>query len=155
MPDPTPRIGAVPVQLVPGIPAAVIVDIDGTIAKCGDRDIYDNDRAIDDTPHLDVINHTRVIALDEDAEVILMTARSERFRDVTARWLSMHDIRYKTLLMRPDGDEREDTFVKYDLFNQHIRGVYNVVACFDDRDQVVAMWRSIGLRCYQVQEAGY
>ena len=37
----------------------------------------------------------------------------------------------------------------YAIYN-HINGKYNVLGVFDDRDQVVSVWRSLGLTCFQV-----
>ena len=51
---------------------------------------------------------------------------------------------------RPLGDMRSDTVVKAELFDAYVRGRYNVVAVFDDRDQVAdGCWRAMGIRTYQ------
>jgi hypothetical protein len=57
--------------------------------------------------------------------------------------------------MREYGDQRKDSIVKAEIFDQEIRGRYHVVAVFDDRDQVVRMWRSLGLTVFQVAEGNF
>lgn len=45
--------------------------------------------------------------------------------------------------MRPAGDMRKDTEVKLEMFNAHIRGKFNVEAIFDDRPQILRLWREL------------
>lgn len=40
--------------------------------------------------------------------------------------------------------------MKKEIYEKYIKGKYNVMGVFDDRDRVVEMWRSIGLTCFQV-----
>lgn len=47
--------------------------------------------------------------------------------------------------MRPQGDMRRDSIVKRELYENHIKGKYNVVAIFDDRPQVIReCWQALG-----------
>ena len=140
----------------PDLEPVILVDIDGTVAKCGDRDIYDGSKAHLDTPHRDVIETVKALAFEKSAAIIFMTGRSADYRDVTVEWLAKHFSDYTHgLLMRPSGDNRRDDVVKHELFNNHIRHAYNPIAVFDDRNQVVDMWRAIGLRCYQVAPGNF
>lgn len=59
------------------------------------------------------------------------------------------------LLMRGQGDMRPDHAVKHELFNAHIRDAYDVLLALDDRDRVVALWRSLGIVCLQVDEGNF
>jgi hypothetical protein len=52
--------------------------------------------------------------------------------------------------MRGNDDNRCDSIVKEEIYNEYIKDKYNVLAVFDDRDRVVDMWRRIGLPTYQV-----
>jgi predicted kinase len=143
-----------PYEHADGLPWAVIVDIDGTISKCGNRDIYDGSKAHLDTPHLDVINIIDAYRFEHGYEAIVMTGRSEEHREVTEGWIRDY-FGNSPVHMRPAGDKRRDDIVKHELFNNHIRGKYNIAAAFDDRDQVVALWRAMGIRCYQVAEGNF
>ena len=53
--------------------------------------------------------------------------------------------------MRRAGDFTPDEVLKrkwYEELGSHDKA--RLVAVFDDRDKVVAMWRSIGVACFQV-----
>jgi hypothetical protein len=45
--------------------------------------------------------------------------------------------------------------VKLELFDENIRGVWNVKRVYDDRNRVVAAWRSIGLTVLQVADGNF
>jgi len=129
----------------------VVLDVDGTVAKHGDRSPFDFSRVSEDTPILDVIR--TVVSID--VPIIVMSGRSEDCRQETSDWLQGNEILYHELHMRPSGDMRADTKVKYDLFNEHVRGKYNVLGVFDDRNSVVKQWREMGLTCFQVAEGDF
>lgn len=133
-------------------PAAIIVDIDGTIAeRQGDnmRSPYDWMRVGEDALVHNV--HDAITLYYEDGyDIIVMSGRDEVCREVTEKWLSDNGIYYHALFMRPRNDSRKDSIVKYELFDNHVRNNYNVHVVFDDRQQVVDMWRKIGLTCFQV-----
>lgn len=57
--------------------------------------------------------------------------------------------------MRKSGDMRKDSIVKREMFDEHIRGRYNVNFVLDDRNQVVELWRSMGLTCLQVADGDF
>jgi hypothetical protein len=59
------------------------------------------------------------------------------------------------LLMRPEGNMEKDAIIKERLFRQHIEGKFCVEFVIDDRDQVVRMWRDLGLRCLQVADGDF
>jgi hypothetical protein len=50
---------------------------------------------------------------------------------------------------------RKDSVVKQELFDEHIRDIYDVVAVYDDRQQVVDMWRAMGIDCFQVAPGNF
>ena len=52
--------------------------------------------------------------------------------------------------MRAAKDTRGDDVVKAELFDAHIRRRFHVRVVLDDRDRVVALWRRLGLPCWQV-----
>jgi hypothetical protein len=56
---------------------------------------------------------------------------------------------------RPAGDNRPDALVKQELFELHVRHRWRVVGVFDDRRQVVRMWRELGLTVFQVAEGDF
>ena len=135
----------------PGTPKAVICDLDGTLAIHQGRSPYDFEKC--DT---DVVNDAvrRVIKLfDADgATIIYVSGRDDSARDKTYDWLMRNDCPDGPLYMRETGDTRNDAVVKLEIFNEFIRGSYDVWLTIDDRDRVVKLWRDLGLTCLQ---AGY
>ncbi|CAM5464352.1 phosphatase domain-containing protein [Streptomyces avidinii] len=134
----------------PSLPAAVMCDIDGTLALTGDRGPYDFSRC-----ELDLLNESVRHALDAfrraDGDVIvLLSGRGEEHRPQTESWLRRHEVPYDELWMRAAGDTRRDDVVKAELFDTHVRHRYAVRISLDDRDRVVAIWRRMGLPTWQV-----
>lgn len=128
-----------------GLPEAVIVDIDGTLCLIGDRDPYDASKC-----HLDTPNPAVMSIIQHYPNIILCSGRQELHRPETEKWLEDHDIHYINLLLRQTDDRRRDAVVKEEIYHNHIEGKYNITFVLDDRQQVVDMWRSVGLRCLQV-----
>lgn len=154
--DPADAAGApVPYVPKPGARPAVMVDIDGTVAKMVNRSPFDESRVHEDRPNLPVIDAVRAMWL-AGHEVIFCSGRTAGCRDATEKWLREHvDVPYAALHMRAIGDTRKDSVVKLELFDQHIRDEWRVACVFDDRDQVVAAWRSIGLTVFQVAPGNF
>jgi len=79
-------------------------------------------------------------------------------RHDTLRWLSEnvhYEINDDFLFMRDDEDYRPDFEVKEDIL-QHLHDTgHEPVLAFDDRQQVVDMWRRNGIRCAQVAEGNF
>lgn len=134
------------------LPAIYLADLDGTLALKGDRSPYDWSRVILDTPNDDVVRVVRALLYDH-WEFIFMSGRSDACRQATTDWLRIYldvVVDEDTLLMRKDGDFRKDALVKRELYEAHIRDQYDVLGVFDDRQQVVDMWRELGLTVFQV-----
>lgn len=142
-------------------PKAIIVDIDGTIAHRKDRSPYDWKRVGEDEPDkvirdlLWFITSYADFYQDDDIEIIYLSGRDSVCRQETMDWLNLHNFPDGMLYMRAENDVRKDSIVKYELFDTHIRNNYNVLFVLDDRNQVVQMWRDIGLKCLQVAEGNF
>lgn len=137
-----------------GAPTAILVDLDGTAALMGDRGPFDWARVGDDAVN-EPVREAVLAMLARGHKVVFLSGRDEVCRPETLGWLVKHFPETATLaspelFMRPAGDQRKDSIVKAELFDQHIRDRYRVVAVFDDRQQVVRMWREIGLAVFQV-----
>lgn len=150
-----------PVEWVEGLPEAIIVDIDGTVAHMAGRSPYDYTQVHTDTVDQHVRWLVNEIQEDDRVLVLFVSGRDDSCREETAKWLADSGISYHQLHMRPTGakDERgnklPDYLVKYDLFNANIRDKYNVRFVLDDRDQVVNLWRAMGLKTLQVQPGDF
>lgn len=140
------------------LPHAIIVDLDGTLAIHNGRSPYECEKAGDDLVNDAVYEVLLSYTLHRNNPVIFMSGRNERCRVVTENWLNTaldFALPYQ-LFMRADGDNRKDSVVKLELFNNHIRDKYYIDFVLDDRDQVVDMWRNIlGLPCFQVNYGAF
>lgn len=124
---------------------AIIVDIDGTLAHMRDRGAFEWPRVGED--ELDqVVYHIVRGYYQQGYEIIIMSGRDSVCRPETEDWLVRNNVPYSMLLMRAKDDMRKDAIVKGELFWQYVAQKFNVEAVFDDRNQVVHFWRSIGLR---------
>ena len=137
------------------LPTCVIVDIDGTAALMnGKRGPFELDKV-----HLDDVNEVcRAMVnglFDLGHKIIFLSGRegSDVCRDLTHRWLldnyGVYHMCDQTLYMRPAKDQRPDSIIKRELFDEHIRGKYHVMAVLDDRPRVARMWRNLGLNVVQ------
>lgn len=132
-------------------PNAIIADVDGTVADSGPcgRGPFDWDRVGEDHPQLDVINAIDCYRTAMGMPLIMMTGRMEQCRDLTWSWLRMF-LSHDALLMRPDGDHRPGPIVKLEMYRRCVEPFVKVVAVFEDDVEAVRMWRSVGLRTYDV-----
>ncbi|QGH75818.1 polynucleotide kinase [Gordonia phage Syleon] len=146
--------------------AAIIVDIDGTLAHMREvngtvRSPYDYSRVHEDAADPTIVSIVYDYKNALNGTVIVCSGRDDDCRDVTEQWLKSHNIPFDMLLMRPEdardanGNKLPDWIVKYNLFNEHIRGQYAIDYVLDDRNQVVNMWRALGLKCLQVQPGDF
>ncbi|MFE0420803.1 phosphatase domain-containing protein [Streptomyces tendae] len=136
-------------------PWAILVDIDGTVALLADRRPHDWERVGEDLPNSGVITVVRAMHRAGTA-IIFCTARDESCRDRTERWLAEFvGVSYHALYLRPAGDSRPDTEVKREIFERDIRDYWRIAAVFEDRDQVVRMWREQGLTVFQVADGDF
>ena len=151
---------------------AIIVDVDGTLADMrGVRGPFEWDKVHLDKPHQDVIELVKDLAeveLDDtrlerhpDLEfepkykIIITTGRDGVCEEATKKWLHDHEIWYHDFYIRKAGDFRKDNIIKSEIYMDHIRPNYDVKYVIDDRDQVVEMWRSLGLRVLQVAPGNF
>lgn len=144
-----------PYVALPDVPKAILVDIDGTVALKGDRDIYDESRVLRDLPNVPIVTLVQAMSA-AGYEIIFMSGRTNGCRQHTMEWLREHVGVPFQLHMRSIGDRRRDAVVKKELFDKHVRYHYNVLLVLDDRDQVVKLWRNtLGMTCSQVGEGNF
>lgn len=135
----------------PLLPECIIVDIDGTLAIMADRDPYDGSRAMEDKLNMPVARIVHMLkASHANLTVIVVTGRDGVYRQVTEDWLNAKAVPFDELYTRAEGDRRKDAEVKREIWKRHVQRRFSVLAVLDDRDQVVDMWRSLGLTCLQV-----
>lgn len=146
---------AEPPAFIPGAPSAVLVDIDGTIARMVSRTPFEWDRVHTDEPVETVVRLVQDL-YESGEEIIFMSGRDSVCYGDTVDWIEKHvGIDSGSMYMRAEGDTRKDAVVKRELYETYIKGKYNVRFVLDDRNQVVDMWRSLGLTCLQVAPGAF
>jgi predicted kinase len=134
----------------------IIVDIDGTLAHRCDRNWFDYSKV--DQDELDVVVYGIVESYAKKGYTILIVSGREgtdECRQKTLAWLDKHQVFYYDLMMRKEGDHRRDSIVKKEIYDTLIKDEFDVEFVLDDRQQVVDMWREIGLKCLQVAEGNF
>lgn len=132
------------------LPKAIICDLDGTLAIIKDRSPFDGSKCEGDAPNAPVVNLVKQYR-ELGYKIILLSGRQGQYQPQTERWLKKHDITYDALWMRAVKDNRKDSVIKKELFENHIANQYYIEFVLDDRDQVVDLWRlDLQLPCLQV-----
>ena len=116
----------------------LILDIDGTLADASHREHFAEDEDWDSFFELEAVAEDEPIEeaqqalpdlMDLGYEVLFITGRPERTRDVTVQWLETHfDVSPSKdeLYMRPDGDTSHGSDYKR-----------NIVEGLDDEDMII------------------
>lgn len=142
---------------------AIIIDIDGTLANNSHRTHFidssqeasgmKNWKAYNEAMHKDTVNEwcrSLVCGMySQGCAIIYMTGRHKAFSVQTLSLIEDNNLPIEELFMRPDGDNRDDSIVKLEIYEKLIKPNYEIVLCIDDRQRVVDMWRSVGLVCLQ------
>ncbi|MFI7573631.1 AAA family ATPase [Micromonospora sp. NPDC049497] len=157
LPVPTARTGR-PARVHPPSdepPEIVLVDIDGTVALNVSRSPYDMTRVGEDEPNPAVIAAVRAMHA-AGYGVVFCSGRDASARAATEAWLDRHvKVPYLALHLRAVGDSRKDSVVKREIYEREVADRYRVVGVFDDRMQVVRMWRELGLTVFQVADGDF
>jgi len=141
---------------------AIIFDIDGTLSDVEHRRHFVENgnnqwesffRAIpEDEPIGPIVELARLLIRSNEKAVLLVTGRPERTRNDSVEWLLKHGLEIdfqSRLFMHKDGDGREDHLVKREMLDDIRKAGFEPVLVFDDRQSVVDMWRSQGIRVAQ------
>ena len=139
---------------VEGRQDVILCDLDGTLAifeylnGLKIRSPYDASKAADDIVCVPVAITLRGF-FELGYEIIFVSGREDKFREPTMEFLKNASEQYKfffnKLLMRKTGDSRSDVIVKKEIYEAELKDKYNILAVFDDRRQIIAGWRALGL----------
>lgn len=137
----------------------VLFDVDGTLAKIEHRRTFVecekpdwktfNSLMGDDTPNVPIVELYKTLWNSGKYDLILVSGRSEDYREITEQWLFWNSIPFSKLLLRPSKDFRPDVEIKKEFLDQLRRQNRNILFAVDDRKSVVNMWRANGVTCLQ------
>lgn len=113
----------------------------------------------DDKPIWETITVARAL-FSAGQQLVYSTGRMLTGYEVTQKWLYKYRLPgAQRIYMRPVGDHREDFVVKSELldkiFADYGAGLAGYGGAFEDRQQVVDMYRARGLRVFQVAKGNY
>lgn len=144
-----------------------LCDIDGTVADCSHRLHFIQNKpknwpafyaaCKDDAPIPSVIEV--INALGRHHSIMFSTGRSEECKAATKTWLTsvVKFPWWHNLYMRKQGDYREDFIVKAELLEQIKKDhpYREIGGAFEDRQQVVDMYRAKGIKVFQVAKGDF
>lgn len=140
----------VPLEYDPNLPWVIVFDTDGTTAL-HNRSPYDYGRLYTDSVNENVVTTLRVLQTDPDLFFFGMSGRPGDWRELSEAWYAdVAQLDYDEFYMRPSNDRRNDADIKHEMVEKYIRGKYNVLMWFDDRDRVVRRLRKLGITVAQV-----
>lgn len=137
----------------PELPDAIIVDLDGTLSLLNVRNPYDTSTCDQDLPNLPVLE--TVLKWQNSLKIIIISGRMNHHQELTEQWLKKYGINDAEIYLRKPDDLRQDRIIKEEIYHQFIQPLYNIRFVIDDRQQVVEMWRNLGLTVFQVAEGNY
>ena len=147
----------------------VIFDLDGTLAlidkrralatKSGKMDwdvFFDRDNIKLDVPNTPVIKMAQMLD-SQGFNIVIFSGRSKATYRTTRQWLIQNDVPFDDLHMR--STHKDEHFMKdsdlKQLWLDALIDKDDVFAVFDDRQQVVDMWRKNGLTTFQVADGNF
>jgi phosphoglycolate phosphatase-like HAD superfamily hydrolase len=139
----------------------IIFDVDGTLMNVEHRRRFVDGSQQIDWPmfEAETVNDTRNEHIFEIAEnmhdaghsIVIVSARKERQRELTEKQLSATmGVFWDFMFMRPDDSYEPDHEFKQRVLDELIKADWKPDMVFDDRNQVVDMWRRNGIPCLQV-----
>ena len=144
-----------------------IFDLDGTLANIshrlhfieGEKKDWDAfyDACDKDEPIKNTLKLLDIIGSNDKNNIIILSGRSDAVRKKTIGWINRYVSIFYTLYMRKTGDHRPDVEVKQEWLDEWLKHhtKEEIGGIFEDRKQVVDMWRKNGITCYQVAEGDY
>ena len=136
------------------LPPCVIFDIDGTLALMGNRSAYDWMKVFKDNKN-DIVAEQIDFHRSKGRTIILVSGIDGVCKKLTEDWFDLYEMKYDEFFMRPENDFRKDTIIKKEIYENHIKGKYNVIAVYDDRLQVLDMWYKEGIFTFNVNQGNH
>lgn len=146
-------------EYVDGGKPVILVDMDATLClNTSGRPFYGENSAsgmLKDTPVEEICRLVR--QMGEHCLVFIVTGRegTTEVVDATKEWLKKNEIPSDAMFFRPVGDYSPGPDCKRRIYEENIKGKYNVQFVLDDSSKCVKMWREQGLICLQPNEGKF
>jgi len=145
--------------------AVVIFDLDGTLADIKWRRHFVEgekpdwraffDAMGDDQVNQPVATLYRTLWQSRQFQMYIVSGRPEMYKRLTELWLTLNNIEFHRLYMRPDGEQRPDDQVKEEMLRNIQNEGRTILFTVDDRASIVAMWRRNNVTCLQVADGDF
>lgn len=129
----------------------VVFDLDGTLAMTTDPKAHHKidhpkfaKKAASAEVNKDMLDKMKQAREDGD-NVVILTARSAHYRDITKKWLNENGIPYDALVMRPTDNITSDKKVKRELLEEDILPKFDVREAYDDKKKNRKMFEKLGI----------
>ena len=145
----------------------IIFDVDGTLMDIETRrkwlegptpnwtKFMDPKEMETDTPNQHVMEVAECMH-DAGHEIVIVSARNERHREVTEHQLKQNfGVFWSHMFLRHDDSFEPDNQFTQRVLDELIKADWKPDMVFDDRDQVVEMWRANGIPCFQVAPGNF
>lgn len=101
----------------------------------------------------DRLGNEDILARHKSDEIIIFTARPVHYSTLTQEWLRRNGVNYDCLVMRNNNDHCPSLALKRKMLHW-LPEIYDIplnkiVAAYDDRSDVVAMYREEGIQAFQ------
>lgn len=144
----------------------IFVDFDHTISDAAWRDHliggeggWDAYHAemLKDLPCTDVIEMLRLVSTsNRDIRIVGLTARPEKWRQITAQWAYRHEVPMSYIIMRADDDFRSAPELKISMAEDFCQGeLARILFVLEDRDDVATEFRARNVTVLQVHGRKY
>jgi hydroxymethylpyrimidine pyrophosphatase-like HAD family hydrolase len=133
---------------------AIICDLDGTLVRLGNRNVYDASK----TDVLDYLCNPVALKLFKyklkGYEIIFLTGREEKYRIPSEKFIDKF-MNWKPddyiLLMRDNKNFISSSEMKKKLYLEHIKDKYDVESFFEDHEGVIKTFNSeFKMKCIRV-----
>ena len=142
----------------------IIFDVDGTLMDIEHRrhfviqrpKDFDAFRAAtkDDTPKQEIFSIAKAMKA-AGHRIIISSGRNKSQMDITVEQISSQGLSFDAIFMRSNSDFRPDFEVKEGMLVKMKDQGFDPIMAFDDRQQVVDMWRRQGITVMQVAEGDF
>ena len=136
-----------------------VFDVDGTLMDINHRRHYVSGEKKDwksffDYMQFDTINdhvfHLAHALYNDGYDIVVVSGRNERHREITEQQLAFGKLEYRTLIMRPDDNYEPDHVFKKEILDKMREAGIDPQFAVDDRPTVVRMWRDNGVPVFDV-----
>jgi len=142
----------------------IIFDVDGTLMDIEHRRHFVTQRpkdfnafraaTKDDTPKHEIFAIAKAMKA-AGHRIIISSGRNKSQMDITVEQISSQGLSFDAIFMRSNNDFRPDFEVKEGMLVKMTGQGFDPIMAFDDRQQVVDMWRRHGITVMQVAEGDF